>query len=74
MAERDGTSPDPTHPSMARYVEGQRIYFAQRSPRDRADLVIDNTDATAPVLVTARGPATADPQATRQHAIARKLR
>jgi uridine kinase len=51
MARRDGSSPDPADPSMARYVEGQRRYFAERTPWERADMVIDNTDLTAPVLV-----------------------
>ena len=54
MAARDGTSPDPEDPSMARYVEGQRTYFAQRSPWTRADLVVDNTDLAAPFVVTGR--------------------
>ena len=43
MAERDGSNPDPAHPSMRRYVEGQRIYLATCRPHDRATLVIDNT-------------------------------
>jgi uridine kinase len=44
MAERDGSHPDPDHPSMRRYVEGQRIYFASCQPRERAVLVLDNTN------------------------------
>jgi len=51
MAVRDGSPADPSHPAMRRYVEGQRLYFAACSPRDRADLVVDNTDWTAPRLV-----------------------
>lgn len=43
MAIRDGSDPDPEHPSMQRYVGGQRIYFATAQPWDRADLVIDNS-------------------------------
>lgn len=54
MAVRDGTSPDPDDPSMHRYVEAQRTYFAQRSPWDRADVVVDNTDVAAPFVVTGR--------------------
>ncbi|WP_195908208.1 uridine kinase [Nostocoides sp. HKS02] len=54
MAARDGTHPDPTHPTMRRYVGGQELYFAQRSPHTRADLVIDNTDPQAPRLEAAR--------------------
>lgn len=53
MAVRDGSSADPSDPSMARYVQAQRMYFAQRSPWERADLVVDNTDVEAPFVVTA---------------------
>jgi uridine kinase len=49
MARRDGTHPDPEHPSMARYVQGQRLYFAACRPWERADLVIDNSDIDRPV-------------------------
>ena len=51
MARRDGSSPDPGHPSMGRYVGGQRIYFALRSPWQRADLTVDNTDFARPRIV-----------------------
>jgi len=51
MARRDGSHPDPTHPSVARYVEGQRLYFAACSPWRRANLVIDNTDVAHPTIV-----------------------
>lgn len=51
MAERDGSSNDPEHPSMRRYVEGQRFYLRECAPRDRADMVIDNTDPAQPVVV-----------------------
>lgn len=43
MARRDGTHPDPEHPTMRRYVEGQRIYLAVCRPRERATMVVDNT-------------------------------
>ena len=43
MAERDGSHPDPEHPSMRRYVEGQRLYLATCRPRERATLVLDST-------------------------------
>ncbi|GAB2572276.1 uridine kinase [Paractinoplanes abujensis] len=43
MAARDGSHPDPGHPSQARYVGGQRLYFAACDPMSRADVVIDNT-------------------------------
>lgn len=42
MAARDGTDPDPAHPSVARYVDGQRIYLARCCPKERATVVIDN--------------------------------
>lgn len=54
MAARDGTHPDPSHPGMARYVQGQRLYFAACAPWDRADLVIDNTEPDAPVITASR--------------------
>ncbi|WP_436520560.1 uridine kinase [Actinoplanes sp. HUAS TT8] len=50
MSTRDGTPPDPSHPGMRRYVEGQRLYFAACSPAHRATLVIDNTDPSAPTI------------------------
>jgi uridine kinase len=59
MAERDGTHPDPAHPSMHRYVEGQRIYFRTCSPKQRATWVIDNTDVLHPQVVTFEGAAPA---------------
>ncbi|MET8259254.1 hypothetical protein [Micromonospora sp. NPDC005205] len=51
MARRDGSHPDPEHPSLGRYVRGQRLYFAACAPHERADVVIDNEDVTRPVLV-----------------------
>jgi len=52
MAARDGSNPDPDHPSMRRYVEAQRTYFTSCTPATRADLVIDNSDWDRPVLQT----------------------
>lgn len=43
MARRDGSHPDPEHPSMRRYVAGQRIYLATCHPRERATVVLDNS-------------------------------
>lgn len=54
LATRDGSHPDPEHPSVARYVQGQRLYFAACTPWKRADLVVDNTDLNAPTLVNVR--------------------
>jgi len=48
LSIRDGSNPDPSHPSLNRYVEGQRIYFERCSPRSRASLVIDNSDHYLP--------------------------
>ena len=50
MAERDGTPADPAHPGVARYVRGQRLYFAACRPWRRADLVVDNAVLSEPYL------------------------
>lgn len=42
LAERDGSNPDPGHPSVRRYVDGQRLYFASCDPLARATVVLDN--------------------------------
>jgi uridine kinase len=55
MAVRDGTNPDPGHPSMSRYVDGQRIYLAECRPASLATFVIDNTDLDRPAIVPRRG-------------------
>jgi len=51
MAHRDGSPPDPKHPELARYVLAQRRYLDRCRPRDRADVLIDNTALDAPVLL-----------------------
>jgi uridine kinase len=48
MAERDGSNPDPEHPSMRRYIQGQRHYLSVCRPQRRATFVIDNSDPHAP--------------------------
>ncbi|MDV3125854.1 uridine kinase [Mycobacterium sp. 21AC1] len=48
MALRDGTSPDPDDPSMRRYVQGQREYFRESNPHDRATILIDNNNVRGP--------------------------
>jgi uridine kinase len=48
MATRDGTIPDPQHPSMRRYFKAQQHYFGQCKPHRRASAVIDNTEFDAP--------------------------
>lgn len=50
MAARDGSHPDPEHPSTARYVLAQRRYLRTCRPRERATVVVDNTDPAAPYL------------------------
>ncbi len=42
MAHRDGSHPDPEHPTMRRYVGGQRMYLAACRPRERATVVLDS--------------------------------
>ena len=54
MAARDGSHPEPTHPSLVRYVQGQRLYFSACRPWERADLVVDATDLDAPNLIEGR--------------------
>lgn len=51
MAARDGSDPDPDHPAVARYVDGQRLYFDACRPWERADLVVNATDLDAPRLL-----------------------
>lgn len=53
MAIRDGSDADPEHPSMRRYVGGQRMYFTVVRPWERADLVIDNSDPEFPTVIDA---------------------
>ncbi len=48
MALRDGSHPDPNHESMNRYIGGQRLYFANARPWERATTVIDNSDPANP--------------------------
>ena len=51
MAARDGSHPDPGHPSQARYVGGQRLYFAACDPHGRADVLIDHADLENPRIL-----------------------
>ncbi|WP_340296242.1 uridine kinase, partial [Aquipuribacter hungaricus] len=54
MASRDGSHPDPAHPSLARYVQGQRLYLTTAQPEQRAHVVVDATDLDAPVIASHR--------------------
>ena len=56
MAARDGSSPNPGHPSQRRYVEAQRHYVESCAPRERADIVVDNADLAAPRIDRYRPP------------------
>lgn len=53
MAVRDGSHPDPDHPTLRRYVEGQRLYFAECHPAHRATFVLDNSDFSRPRFIAA---------------------
>ncbi|WP_313813904.1 AAA family ATPase [Glutamicibacter sp.] len=52
MSLRDGSNPDPEHPSMHRYVGGQRLYFEASTPWLHATRVIDNSDPESPGLIS----------------------
>lgn len=52
MSQRDGSNPDPKHPSVNRYVEGQRIYFEKCSPLSRASVAVDNSDLELPRVIS----------------------
>jgi uridine kinase len=47
-------SPDLTAPSNRRYIEGQQIYLRQDQPQARANVVIDYSDLTVPVVIAWR--------------------
>jgi len=51
MAARDGSPADASHPELRRYVEAQRRYLRACRPRERADVVVDNADLSAPRVV-----------------------
>ena len=51
MAVRNGSDPDPEHPTMRRYVGGQRLYFDAARPWERATFVVDNSDFISPKVI-----------------------
>lgn len=51
MAKRDGSDPDPAAPSNRRYFEGQKLYFAECQPHERADVLVDYADLDDPRIV-----------------------
>ncbi|MEZ5096475.1 MAG: AAA family ATPase [Nocardioides sp.] len=53
LAARDGAPADPDHPDQRRYLEAQRIYVETCGPRQLADVVVDNSDFSAPRVVDA---------------------
>lgn len=53
MSIRDGSHPDPEHPSMRRYVGGQRLYFEAAQPWYRATRVVENTNPAMPRILSA---------------------
>jgi uridine kinase len=50
MAARDGAPDDAGHPDQRRYLDAQDIYETLCCPRERADVLVDNTDPGAPVI------------------------
>ncbi|HET6276216.1 MAG TPA: hypothetical protein VFE16_09840 [Candidatus Cybelea sp.] len=42
---------DPGAPSNQRYIEGQQRYLRECTPRERATIVIDNTNLREPRIV-----------------------
>ncbi len=51
LAARSGFDTDPEAASNLRYTETQRHYQSTCDPRGRADIVVDNTDLAAPIIV-----------------------
>lgn len=47
-------SPDPHAESNRRYVEGNRLYFAEAHPEEQAGIVINNNDLNAPFIENIR--------------------
>jgi uridine kinase len=56
MAARDGVPDDASHPDQQRYLEAQEIYERICSPREHADVLVDNTDPRDPKIRRAAGP------------------
>lgn len=48
---RDGAPSDPADAYHARYFGAYDLYVAERNPVGRADIVVDNEDVAAPVIV-----------------------
>lgn len=48
MEKRDGSPADPDAPENKRYVDGQKLYFAQCNPQKQADILINYSDLERP--------------------------
>jgi uridine kinase len=57
-AARGYGSPDPDSVENRRYVEGQKLYFAECRPLSSATIVIDNNDLENPKVTYRGGPST----------------
>ncbi|MFN3865651.1 MAG: uridine kinase [Demequina sp.] len=52
MVDRDGLEDDPDDPLQRRYFDGQLIYRREVAPRDKALVVVDNTDPARPRVLS----------------------
>ncbi|GIG53982.1 uridine kinase [Demequina activiva] len=59
MVARDGLEADPEDPVQRRYFDGQLIYRSEVGPRERALVVVDNTDPARPRILPRAGSADA---------------
>ena len=48
MALRDGSDPNPSAPSNARYRDGQELYLKEADRATEASAIVDNTDLAHP--------------------------
>ncbi|WP_084038932.1 hypothetical protein [Demequina sp. NBRC 110053] len=55
MVERDGLVRDPEDPIQRRYFDGQLIYRSEVGPRERALVILDNTDPARPRILPRAG-------------------
>ena len=51
MVARDGLEDDPEDPLQRRYFDGQLIYRSEVGPREKALVIIDNTDPARPRIL-----------------------
>ncbi len=50
-AQRGEGSPDPMAASNRRYIEGQKIYLSQCSPKAFASMIVNNEDLESPYII-----------------------